>query len=120
MSSSKSPPHPQPTPTDLMIARLVSHCWHLFPEKDKEAALLAAFVFGSDLADEVHGTNEEAYGDAKDYRRVLIHTFAFETCKVINDIEVSLWRSQDSDPRVGSFERGFKDRMRELRGKRAS
>ncbi len=113
--SRKSPTQAEPTPAELKIARLVSHCWDLFSDADKEAALLAAYVLGADLAEAVNGTDEEAYGDAKDYRRTLIHTFAFTTCEVINDIERELWRSQDDDPRVRRFRQGFDDRMRELK-----
>jgi hypothetical protein len=112
--SNKSPTQSEPTPTELRVARLVSHCWDLLSDADREAALAAARYFGCQLADETHGTDEEAYGDPKDYRRVCV-VFASETCKVINDVERELWRSQDDDPRVVSFRRGFEDRARELR-----
>lgn len=99
---------------EAIVARLLSHEWSLFGSKDRKAAVAAAFHFGCQLADETHGTDEEAYGDAKDYRRVCI-LFAFESCKVINDVERELWRSQDpDDPRLVAFSMGFDERREEL------
>lgn len=99
---------------EAIVARLLSYEWSLFGSKDRKAAVSAAFYFGCQLADETHETDEEAYGDAKDYRRVCIR-FAFKTCKVINDVECELWRSQsEDDPRLVAFSMGFEARREEL------
>ncbi len=99
---------------EAIVARLLSHEWSLFGSKDRKAAVTAAFHFGCLLAEDTHGTDEEAYGDPKDYRRVCI-VFAFEACKVINDVERELWRSCDpEDPRVVAFSMGFDERREEL------
>ncbi|MBX3468655.1 MAG: hypothetical protein KF878_17410 [Planctomycetes bacterium] len=114
------PPSPAPHPArgDLEIARLLSHNWDLFSARDQEAAILASYIMGADLAEEAWTDGEtEACGDAMDYRRVCIR-WAYEDHRVINDVERELWRSQDDDPRVLSFTRGFHERMLELGGPR--
>ncbi|MCO5170077.1 MAG: hypothetical protein M9894_27405 [Planctomycetes bacterium] len=95
------------------LARLLSYHWEILNEADREAALLAAYTFGAELAEDVHEEGEEdACGDAEDYQRVCVK-FASDA-GVCNDVEVALWESQPCDPRHGAFREGFVDRRREL------
>lgn len=101
---------------DVKAAVLLSHHWDLFSKKDKDQAILIAYWSGVQLATGARETGEEAYGDAKDYRRMCIR-FAFEKAKVINDVEKELWRSVDpEDPRLVAFAKGFKDATKKLAG----
>ncbi len=106
------------TPSELnaaIVARLLSHDISLFSAKDQEAAVWAAFHFGCQLADETHGTDEEAYGDAKDYRRTCIR-WALLDVRACNEVEAALFKTgkAEGDPRLRAFQAGFRARRREL------
>lgn len=94
------------------VARLLGYHWDTFSEKDRKAAIYAAYNFGVEFAEEAHKDGEEAYGDVKDYRRVCAR-FAYKTMKVINDVEYALWDSADpeTEPRLAAFKLGFDDWM---------
>jgi hypothetical protein len=113
MTSTLNPRTPSDQ-SDAKLARLLAHHWDLFTPEEREAALLVAYAFGAEFAEVAHEDRETAFGDAKDYRRVCVR-WAYEDVRVVNDVERELWRSQDDDPRVLWFGRGFEARRRELR-----
>lgn len=96
---------------EARVARLLAYDWDILSVADQRAALLAAYSFGVDLAIEVVKDDDEAYGDAKDYRRVCIR-WAYEDARVINDVEAALWKNVDDDPRMLAFQRGFIEGLR--------
>lgn len=110
--SMKQPSDSPPTPAEKRIARLLADHWDLLARVDRDAAILAAYSFGAELADEAQADGEEACGDTDDYLRVCVK-FAWDA-GVCNDVEVALWESEQDDPRHAAFQEGFRDRLREL------
>lgn len=93
------------------IARLLCTHWELLSDIDRIAAINAAYCFGADLAEAaLEDGDDEAVGDASDYRRVCV-TFG-AACGEVNDVEAELWRGVTGDPRQAAFARGFEDHRR--------